>query len=114
MDKLSRRSHFRDELAGQGHFENISCQCFLLYDLHLFLSDHGCTPIAGIASVEKVMDSNTRRTASAVSREVKHGIPFSTDSRRIRKPSRSGCLPFVNVLIMSWASPFWMTSNSVC
>ena len=51
------------------------------------------------------MVSSMLSSARTVSSDVIQTTPFSTASRRIRKPSRSGVLPFVSVLTTNCASP---------
>ena len=49
--------------------------------------------------------------AFAASNEVKHDVPLSTAMRRSLKPSRSGILPCVGVLIISDTSPAFSISR---
>ncbi|MNC47429.1 hypothetical protein D3C75_964920 [compost metagenome] len=57
-----------------------------------------CPTKAGIDCDEKLIVSSILSSAVTVSSDVIHTTPFSTASRRIRNPSRSGVLPLVRVL----------------
>src|SRR5690606_5124310 len=116
MDELTRLIHLFRYVPFKNELKDVGGN-FLLGDNRTNLI-HNHNKIASwsfslfsIASVEKVNDSRTASNALAVSREVRQGIPFSTVSRRILKPSRSGCFPFVNVLMTICASPLRITSR---
>src|SRR5699024_12113509 len=93
MHKLAGRLHPGSDGTFQHHFIYMICNLALALNVHQILHT-----VTYIFSILNVMLSITSTSVRAVSRDVRHGMPFSTDSLLMRKPSRPTSLPFVIVL----------------